>query len=181
MGIPQNALPVPCTSPMVITCVIYSKRPMLSECRAAVCTQTKRSRRSQKPCSACPQTPLPAVPVLPMLHSPAPTIHGTSYLAERVDAERRRLHQLVRRHPLGLAPLKEVLAFGDQDGPFGERPAGILARSGRHARGLERAVVPGVLGRTGLQGKLSGKRQFGRIEPSVSTGETGDVLIYPFE
>ena len=41
MGIPQNALPVPCTSPMVITCVIYSKRPMLSECRAAVCTRKK--------------------------------------------------------------------------------------------------------------------------------------------
>ena len=60
MGIPQNVLPVPCTSPMVITCVIYSKRPTLSECCAAVCTK-KRSRRSQTPCSAFPQTPLPAV------------------------------------------------------------------------------------------------------------------------
>lgn len=48
-----------------------------------------------------------------------PTPPGSSYLAEGVHAERRRLDELVRGDPFGFAPLEEVLALGDQDGPLG--------------------------------------------------------------
>ena len=37
--------------------------------------------------------------------------HHPSYLSKRFNTERRRLYQLVRRHTLGFAPLKEVLAL----------------------------------------------------------------------
>lgn len=72
--------------------------------------------------------------------TPSPRGYG-SYLAERIDAERRRLDELVRGDAFRLAPLEEVLALGDQDGPLGQGPAGVLARSGRHAYGLQGAVV----------------------------------------
>ena len=104
-----------------------------------------------------------------------------SDLAEGIDPEGRGFHQLVRRDALGLPPLEEVLAFRDQNRPLGECPSGVFARSGRHARRLEGAVVPDVFGRTGLQGELGWKRKLGRIEPSISTCRVVDVLIYPFE
>ena len=113
----------------------------------------------------------------------APRFQTLSYLAEGIHTERRRLHQMVRRYPLGFSPLEEVLALSDQDSPLSECSPGIFARSGRHAHRLQRAVVADVLGRTRLlQGELSGKGKLGRIQPAISTGDkTADVLINPLE
>lgn len=123
-------------------------------------------------------------PVQAILHFTIepPTVHTSLYLAKRINTKRRRLHQQVRRYALGLAPLKEVVALGDQYGPFGKCSSSILARSGHHAHRLEGAVIAGVLGLSGLQGELGWKGELGRIQPAISAcDEIVDVLIYPLE
>ena len=102
----------------VVICVIYPKRPKLSIIMLCVGPDVDKPLRVKISRGPFSQKHLYKQATLQMCQRTA-LFRYPSNLSKRFNPERRRLHQLIRRHTLGFAPLKEILALRDQYCPLG--------------------------------------------------------------
>ena len=101
-----------CTNPPVVVVIYMRYLPKAPKAIMMLCVgpdlhEPLRVKTSRGPFS---QKHLYKQATLQMCQRTA-LFHHQSYLSKRFNTERRRLYQLIRRHTLGFAPLKEILAF----------------------------------------------------------------------